>query len=291
MPSRANTMAALILSILSSTLIMVVFKLLDRFKLDTFTAIVINYFTASALGFSLSRRPPVPSEIVQQPWLWMAVLIGILFVVMFFVIARGTQLVGISITSVATKMSVILPMGLSIILFSEPLNTAKIMGIALAFPSVILASLRKERVRFRSALFFLPIVLFLGTGIIDSLVKYTQETYLKTEGGLYFSSTLFAFSALTGLLFSFFRKPVRISGKLLLGGILLGLVNFGSLYFIVEALNSEVLGSSVIFGINNIGIVSLSALTGFFLFREKLRYINWAGLLLSILTLLILFHT
>ncbi|MDG1658691.1 MAG: EamA/RhaT family transporter, partial [Crocinitomicaceae bacterium] len=43
-------MIALLLSVLSSSLIFVIFKLFARFKIDTFQAIVVNYFMAFIIG-------------------------------------------------------------------------------------------------------------------------------------------------------------------------------------------------------------------------------------------------
>ena len=43
--------------------------------------------------------------------------------------------------------------------------------------------------------------------------------------------------------------------------------------------------SSVIFGVNNIGIVALSVLIGLWFFKEKLLFLNWLGILLSAVAL------
>jgi multidrug transporter EmrE-like cation transporter len=44
--------------------------------------------------------------------------------------------------------------------------------------------------------------------------------------------------------------------------------------------------SSIVFGINNTGIVVLSVLTGYLVFNEKLRMINYLGIMLSIIAIL-----
>ncbi len=79
-------------------------------------------------------------------------------------------------------------------------------------------------------------------------------------------------------------------------GACLGLVNFGSIYFLVKALDHHdpvkgIIDSSVIFGINNIGIVSLSVLLGILLFREKLSKVNAAGMALCITAIIILAYS
>jgi uncharacterized membrane protein len=44
---------------------------------------------------------------------------------------------------------------------------------------------------------------------------------------------------------------------------------------------------SVIFGANNMSIVALSVLVGLLVFKEKLKFVNWIGIVLSALALLL----
>ena len=76
--------------------------------------------------------------------------------------------------------------------------------------------------------------------------------------------------------------------KTITAGFLLGLANYGSMYFLILSLAKSNLDSSVVFGINNVGIISLSILFAFFIFKEYLRVINWIGIAVSIIAILIL---
>ena len=81
--------------------------------------------------------------------------------------------------------------------------------------------------------------------------------------------------------------------KVLIWGSCLGLVNFGSIYFLVRALNfrdplGNGLDSSVVFGINNIGIVCLSVLLGRLAFSERLSLMNKTGIFICLLATVIL---
>jgi len=283
-------MIYLLLCILSTAGIMVVFKIAGNLRLDTFRIIVINYFTAAILGFSFAGLPSV--SILNAGWMKMSVIIGILFIVMFFVIALSTQKAGIAVTSVASKMSVVIPISFSLFYFNEELSILKIIGIILAIVAVFMTTYSREREKKRGLqVIILPLVLFLGAGLIDSLIKYTQELYIVDRGSLMFSSVLFSISALTGVIFSFFRKPQGKTNKymqIIIAGIILGLVNFGSLYGIIMALESNIFDSSIIFGINNMGIVVLSVSLALFFFGEKLSMLNKAGIALSILTIIFL---
>ncbi|MBL7918215.1 MAG: EamA/RhaT family transporter, partial [Bacteroidia bacterium] len=77
-------------------------------------------------------------------------------------------------------------------------------------------------------------------------------------------------------------------GKHVLAGFALGIPNYFSIYFIFKALESGVMQSALLFPVLNISNVLLSALVGFTLFKEKLSLINYLGLLLSVVSILLI---
>lgn len=284
-------MIYLILSIISSTSLFVIFKFSDKYKLDNFNIIIINYIIAAAMGFALSDAVLPPKEIIRESWMPLAVIIGIIFIINFHIIALSSQQAGISVTSVASKMSVVIPILFSILYYTESVSTLKITGISIAIISVVCAIYKKPKSGAAKRAFLLPLILFFAMGLVESLVKYAQADYVKDQETPMFTAILFSIAGISGLLFSFFRikKFIKILNiKTLIWGILLGIGNFGSIYFFIMALNHAGLDSSIVFGINNIGIVSLSVLTGLIIFREKLTTLNWIGILLSVISIFLL---
>ena len=77
-------------------------------------------------------------------------------------------------------------------------------------------------------------------------------------------------------------------GRWLLGGLVLGAVNFVSILAFVKAIQSGVLENSALFPVNNVGIVLLSAALSAVLFREAFSRQNLAGLALGILAIVLL---
>ena len=132
-------------------------------------------------------------------------------------------------------------------------------------------------------------------GLVDSLVKMAQQQYVSDDETPLFISILFLNAFISGILASiFYQKHNRYFLKAAVWGwgSVLGIVNFGSIFFLVRALHynspaGRSLDSSVIFGANNISIVALSVLVGLFIFKEKLSYINWLGVVLSAVALLL----
>jgi len=284
-------MILVLLAILSSTGILICFKSFERFKIEILPAIVINYFVAGSLGYILSDQSPSFQQLSEQKWLGLALIIGLLFIVVFFIIGKSSQKAGITITSLASKMSFIIPIMFSILYFKESVNMMMIIGFSLAIASIILAVYKPSNQTGKLKHIWLPISLFLGAGLVDTLVKYSQETFLSQGGTELFSLVLFAIAALAGLISLYILKrslKQLTSINTLLGGSLLGIVNYGSLYYLIAALNSSGFKSSIVFSMVNIGIVSLSLIFGLFIYKEKISKLNYLGIGLSFIAIIIL---
>jgi hypothetical protein len=102
-------MISLLLSIVSSTIILIIFKIIERQKVDIFPPIVVNYIAASALGFTINRTSSSVSIETVTPWILISIVIGIMLIGNFYLIGNSTQKAGIGITTVAAKMSFVLP--------------------------------------------------------------------------------------------------------------------------------------------------------------------------------------
>ncbi|HEC43167.1 MAG TPA: EamA/RhaT family transporter [Bacteroides sp.] len=293
-------MTYLLLSILSSTGIFLIFRLIDRRDVKTFPVIVINYITASSIGFFFSGDTVRTAWNYPPPFFVLAVIIGILFIVMFFIIARSSQKAGMAVTTIAGKMSVIFPIIFSILYDpGDTISLLKTLGILIALAGVLLTIFKKKNKLPDPSLLYLPLILFVGMGIVDSLVKLAQHEYVSDNNLSLFTALLFGISAISGILVSFTGKNRWLSlfnFRVLGWGVLLGFVNFGSIFFLVRTLNYShpshgIIDSSVVFGINNIGIVALSVLLGVLLFREKLSRLNITGIIICIIASIVLAYS
>lgn len=284
-------MIYLLLSVLSSSFIFVMFKLFKRFDINTMQAIVINYFIACLVGFFGFIKETDIGLIPYKPWFFGIIFLGILFIVVFNLAAITTQRSGLSVVSVATKMSVAIPVLFGIIYFKESSGTIKIIGIILALAAVYLTSVKsRQGIPINKKNLIFPVLVFLGSGIIDTSIKYLETSYVsKTDVALFSSSIFFVAGTIgTGILVvQGFMGTLRITGKNILGGIALGIPNFFSIYFLVMALRSEGFESSSIFTINNVAIVLVSTVLGIALFKERLIPKNWIGIALAIISILL----
>lgn len=278
-------MIYLVLSVVFATSLFVIFKYFEIFKVDTLKAIVVNYVVAFTLGFLLSENSISFTEIPSQPWFGGALVLGLLFVSIFFVMALTAQRNGVSVVSVAGKMSVVIPIIFGVILYNESLSIIKIVGIILAVFAVYLASVKENSAKHEKAGLLLPVILFLGSGTIDTTLKYVQNNYVAENEVAIFSGSLFGFAAFFGLLILIFKtikKPESFGAKNLIAGIILGVPNYYSIVFLIKALQTKGFESSTLFTINNVGVVVISTLVGLLLFKESFSVKNKIGILLAI---------
>lgn len=281
----------LLLSICASTLIFVIFKVVGKRNINTLQTIVFNYFTAFTYGILSYDSPIIVSDIIQSKWFFGAIGLGFLFIAIFNVMALTAQRNGLSVASVASKMSVVIPIIFGLFFYNESLGWQKALGIILALIAVYLASYKtKTDQRFSIKTLWLPIVLFLGSGTIDTSIKYIETTYLADNGIPIFSATIFFIAGVIGiglLSAKAIQKQFTFDPKSIVSGIILGVVNYYSIYMLLKALNAENFESSTIFTVNNVAIVMLTTLIGLLMFKERLLTKNWIGIGIAILSIIL----
>lgn len=283
-------MLDLTLSVLFSSIIFVIFKLFNTYNIQTLYAIITNYVVACIVGLLLYKGNVAITTIPQKPWFWGAFALGALFIIVFNLMAATAQKNGVSVASVATKMSLVIPVIVGVSFYKEELGPLKILGIVLALAAVYFASLKRDSGIIKVSSFALPVLVFLGSGIIDVSINYFREAYIAQEDFAIFSATVFAAAAVIGLgtvVVKSFRNTLRINLRNVVGGICLGVPNFFSIYFLLRALGNDALNSATVFTINNVAIVMCSTLLGISLFKERLIPKNWLGIALAVVSIVL----
>ncbi|SHE65986.1 EamA-like transporter family protein [Mariniphaga anaerophila] len=276
-------------SIISSTAIYIIFRWAKNYSCPLQHLITINYLTATLLGFSLLMNFNLQAFSQSNSWFLHGIVLGILYIGMFFLIGKSSQKAGVTITTLANKLSLVFPVLFSIWWFHEPLTPQKQIGIALALIAVLLTIYKKGFRQTKTLWFYFPLFIFAGSGLIDILIKFVQATRLNEQHSAVFSTFVFLVAFIAGVVISFPKiRKTDFNRPTVLLGMLLGIVNFGSLYFILNALNKSQLESSMVFAVNNMSVVAMSALAGFFIFKENLNRTNLAGLILALISLFFL---
>ena len=111
----------------------------------------------------------------MDDWVVAALILGVLFIVLFNVMAQSAQKVGITWTAIANNMSVVVPVVAAVLLYQDSMPWLKIVGIVLALVGVYLATKPSKAAPVNKKYLWLPIVLFLGSGAIATLIDYTNH--------------------------------------------------------------------------------------------------------------------
>ena len=81
----------------------------EKYKVDNLQALIVNYLTAAGCSYLFLEQDYSLNHVLNSDWLYHSMIIGILFIIVFNFYAFGTQKVGIAITTLANKMSLIIP--------------------------------------------------------------------------------------------------------------------------------------------------------------------------------------
>ena len=132
-------MLFLILTILTSAGILMLFRVFVKYDIHILQAIVVNYITASLLGFAIQWNSFTVAEVVNQNWLPYAMLIGCIFIMTFQIFAYSSQTAGVAITAISSKISVVIHFFIVSFLYSnESLSLMKVLGLVFAIISFLL---------------------------------------------------------------------------------------------------------------------------------------------------------
>lgn len=283
-------MIYLVLAIVFSTGVFVTMRIFKRFEMDNHQALMWNYIFATITGFLICRHYDTVPQLVHESWFGLSILTGFWFIFTYLLMTASTQSSGITITSLSSKLSVVLPTLAGVLIFQEHLNLKVSIGIVLALVALVLVvgGNGKPTDKFQITKLLLPLLIFFGTGIGDILMKLNEQHNTADNMGF-----MIAFIYLIAMLFGIILVAYDLlSGKSkwqmksLCGGIALGVINFFSTFCVFHAM--RYFDNVVLFPIYNIGVVCLTALVGWLLFKEKLTWKNYLGLAIAIIAVVLI---
>lgn len=279
----------LILSIVCSTLINLIFRWFKTYNVDKLQAIVVNYFICFVLGFLFSNNKQLIAHFTHI-WFWYCLLLGFLFVAIFLAMAYTTDKISISVNAVSSKMAVVVPVVFAHFYVGETLSVWFILGLLISLASIFLISI-KANFTIPKKYYALPIIVFLGSGIIDTSLKILQQNFDNQVDLATLSYSIFLGAVVAGaIVYSVVNKfnYQTIAIKHVKAGVLLGVPNYFSIWFLLAAIQAFSVKSAFVFGINNVSIVLLSTLLSVVVFKEHLTTLNKLGLFLAALSIVII---
>ncbi len=288
-------MIALLLSIVFSVALLVNFRLHPRWQIDTFQAIVFNYPVCFLTGLAF-----LPTgqhfELSQHESTYYAFLLGVGFVLTFLLSGVSTQKMGMTATSLANNISLVVPVTVSLLFWgkSKDFDGFNYMGLGMALVAVVMSTLKKEAdtQASRSKEWFLPVGVFVMYGITNTTFNYLNAQYVTKAGAtIPFTLTILLGSMLFGSIFwtiRLWKKQLTWHWKNVVAAIPLGIPNFLSFLYLLKALDVYDNNGAYVLPLYNIGVILGSSLVGVLIFKEKLSLVNGLGLLLAVLAIVLL---
>jgi len=287
-------MVFLLLSIICNAAVYLIFKYFEQKGVRLFPAITVNYITALTIGLLVvpDMKLALEGAAKTPAWLVGGLLLGFSFISVFYLMAITAQRIGVSVTTVASKMSLALAMVLFLLIRpEEKFNVFKGLGLLFAIAGVVLSSMKEGSNSFSWKQLGWPLLILVGSTIVDFGIAYFSSGPSNDSELALYSCLSFGMAAACGVSIMIYKvifQKVEISRKDVLGGICLGMINYGSIYFLVLSYNTKLLPESSLLPVNNLCVVVLGSFAAVMLFKEKLSKANIAGIVLSVLAIALL---
>jgi drug/metabolite transporter (DMT)-like permease len=229
---------------------------------------------------------------VSGKWFSYAFGAAFLFIGLFLIMGISSQRNGISSTSVAVKMSMALSVLGMMLFYAEAVQFLKVAGIILAIFGVIGMTIQPGSEEKSESSTWMLIALFLGSGLLDFLLNYIQHSVLRVNETAFFTAYAFGLAGIIGILIAI---VLMVSGKLtlsprnLIAGILLGVPNYFSIYFLMKAYEVLKWSNSSILAVINVSIVMIASIVGLLFFKEKWNKLKIIGFISSLISILFIY--
>ncbi|MGE5532011.1 MAG: hypothetical protein ACM3VW_07860 [Bacteroidota bacterium] len=255
-------MLALAIAIIGTSSFSLIIRHTQRLRHDQFAIMAINYLAASAMGFAVAGSHLHPSP----PTVGIAIFGGIFFVVAYVVLIHSMDLQGVAIANAMARLSVLIPVLASIIIWHERPQLFEVLGGVLALTAMPLLSLDSNSKGGRLTRQQVPLLfaLFVSNGLCVLSSKWFHTTGLEAERPLYFA-LLFLVAGLVAL-GCWLIWSRRCGWPELVWGMLLGVINLVTGLAVIRALDT--LSGSVVFPVFAAVSLSLTAGAAAWLWKE-----------------------
>ncbi len=280
-------MIYLVLSIFCSVTVGVLLKLAKRYQISIAQAITWNYLFA--IGLSAFFFRPAINDFNLSSISPIHIVLGLLLPTIFIFLALSVQKTGLARTDIAQRLSLFISLTVAYFIFEENYSELKYYGIAVGFLAIILTLYRKSTAEVRYDNLLYPLLVFIGFGVIDVSFKLiSQYTALPYTTSLFLIFCIAFVLSLVYILYLSLVKRTKLQLINFICGCVLGLFNFGNILFYMKAHRAMANDPSTVFAAMNMGVIICGSLIGILIFKEKLSKLNYLGLALALLAILLI---
>lgn len=284
-------MILLLLCISANVALALLFKVFPKYDIRNFPAIVINYLVSICVGSLLAGEFVIKSEAFTSAGLPYIICLSLLFITGFNILGKSIQIFGIAFTTIIQKMSILISAFYAILVYHDLASISKLLGLFVAVMAIVMVNYipkqkRGQQMDHKPIQFLYPFLAFLLSGIIEVILLIVGIEGHMTNS-IEFVSTSFALAALLGFIYILFTHRPIIKTKEVGAGILLGIPNFLTIYLLILLVEKGWDGS-VLFPLNNIGVLVASTLVGYLLFKESFDKYKALGIVAALVSILLI---
>lgn len=226
-------------------------------SLNIFQVFLGNYFVAAIAAFFMIES--FDSNIVVKD-LGIGALFGALFLINFLNYQLNIAKNGLSISIAVMRISVVTPIIISLVVFSESLPWLNYVGILVVLIAFLFLG-KNSNIKSKFWLF----ALFLVTGFTETGLKIIDEIATASHNQMLFY--LFGSAFIINLIIVIIRRD-RFVFKYFVGGLILGVPNLLSSFFFLKGLEHNVSAANA-YPIVASSVVLLGFLTDKFIWKTK----------------------
>jgi len=296
------------LAILTSASIALIFKYSEGRSMDRYVVTSFNYLAASLVSAVIIAASGLEFPFVSTPvnfkdlaavfpasrgpvdlkasltWaLVVGVPAGVFFFLAFIYYQKGINENGAGLAGAFSKIGILIPMSISIVVWNEIPTVLQTAGIALSVISILLVNISFRNFSLDKLRLTL-LALFLFSGLAEFSNKVFQN-YGLLEHRLVFLFFVFFTAFLISGTFLLSRKKAP-KPRAMVTGLIVGLPNLFCSYFLIQALDG--IKASVVFPIYTATTIVVINLGGYLIFNERLKNRERLSVLLTIIALVMI---
>lgn len=274
----------LLLSIICSASIAIIMRLSkDKIK-NNMSMFFFNYLMCSFLAFIfIDKNISLKSEEGTSLLIILGAIAGFLFLFNFILMQTNINKNGMVLGTIFTKLGIIISTLIAIIFFKEKPTLFQIIGLLLVIVSIVVIHYEKNNVD-NNKYYYLLIILLIVSGITDSMANIFDKI-ANTNLKEYYLLFNFVFALIFALILWIIKKQ-SITTKDILYGVLIGIPNFFSTYFLLLALHN--ISAIIVYPVYSVSGIVIISIIGLIFFKEKINMAKLIGIFIAIMALVLL---
>lgn len=247
---------------------------------------LVNYLVAGIAAFVLSDSPVFTlfsSDAAGE--LAFGIFVGLLYMGNLILMGRSMNENGIGLTVSVMRISLVIPVIVSILIFGEQTSPVRLAGLLLAFTALGVLFKPSKIERSTSGLYIL-LVIFLLTGIGDVSLKVFQAAGDQLFDKWLFMGVVFTTCTILCLGYILFNPHPLPTSDEVKAGTLVGIPNLTASIFILMGL--ELVPASVAFPTSNLTIITAGTLLGRLYWKDVLTRRHYIVITLAVAAIVLL---